>query len=189
MLSDSKFIENSLISNLYYLRTLREFCARVQLSLPSNYKEYIDIAGKLAKQCEELGSKIMKYANRNIPSVALNSDIFVTPYTLRLEELTNKLFAYDINTDITKQELALEPEIPKPNPELIQALEEINQEALNIANEFITEAAEVWSENPRPSIDTAEDWTSAKVNVEKLMDKDWNFHVAYKYWKDGKNIW
>ena len=41
MLSDSKFIENSLISNLYYLRTLREFCARVQLSLPSNYKEYI----------------------------------------------------------------------------------------------------------------------------------------------------
>lgn len=143
MLSDSKFIENSLISNLYYLRTLREFCARVQLSLPSNYKEYIDIAGKLAKQCEELGSKIMKYANRNIPSVALNSDIFVTPYTLRLEELTNKLFAYDINTDITKQELALEPGILKPNPEIIQALEEINQEALNIANEFIDFSSEL----------------------------------------------
>lgn len=143
MLSDSKFIENSLISNLYYLRTLREFCTRVQLSLPSNYKEYIDIAGKLAKQCEELGSKIMKYANGNIPSVALNSDIFVTPYTLRLEELTNKLFAYDINTDITKQELALEPGIPKPNPELIQALEEINQEALNIANEFINFSSEL----------------------------------------------
>ena len=143
MLSDSKFIENSLISNLYYLRTLREFCTRVQLSLPSNYKEYIDIAGKLAKQCEELGSRIMKYANGNIPSVALNSDIFVTPYTLKLEELTNKLFAYDINTDITKQELALEPGIPKPNPELIQALEEINQEALNIANEFINFSSEL----------------------------------------------
>ena len=143
MLSDSKFIENSLISNLYYLRTLREFCTRVQLSLPSTYKEYIDTAGKLAKQCEELGSRIMKYANGNIPSVALNSDIFVTPYTLRLEELTNKLFAYDINTDITKQELALEPGIPKPNPEIIQALEEINQEALNIANEFINFSSEL----------------------------------------------
>ena len=143
MLSDSKFIENSLISNLYYLRTLREFCARVQLSLPSTYKEYINTAGKLAKQCEELGRKIMKDANGNIPSVALNSDIFVTPYTLRLEELTNKLFAYDINTDITKQELALEPGIPKPNPEIIQALEEINQEALNIANEFINFSSEL----------------------------------------------
>lgn len=143
MLSDSKFIENSLISNLYYLRTLREFCARVQLSLPSTYKEYIDTAGKLAKQCEKLGSRIMKYANGNIPSVALNSDIFVTPYTLRLEELTNKLFAYDINTDITKQELALEPGIPKSNPEIIQALEEINQEALNIANEFINFSSEL----------------------------------------------
>lgn len=143
MLSDSKFIENSLISNLYYLRTLREFCTRVQLSLPSNYKEYIDIAGKLAKQCEELGSKIMKYANGNIPSVALNSDIFVTPYTLRLEELTNKLFAYDINTDITKQELALEPGIPNPNPEIVKSLEEINQEALNIAKEFINFSSEL----------------------------------------------
>ena len=60
---------------------------------------------------------------------------------------------------------------------------------MDIANEFITEAAEVWSENPRPNIDTAEDWTSAKVNVEKLMAKDWNFHVAYKYWEGGKNIW
>ncbi len=143
MLSDSKFIENSLISNLYYLRTLREFCTRVQLSLPSNYKEYIDIAGKLAKQCEELGREIMKYANGNIPSVALNSDIFVTPYTLRLEELTNKLFAYDINTDITKQELALEPGIPKPNPEIVKSLEEINQEALRIANEFINFSSEL----------------------------------------------
>ena len=143
MLSDSKFIENSLISNLYYLRTLREFCARVQLSLPSTYKEYIDTAGKLAKQCEELGREIMKYANGNIPSVALNSDIFVTPYTLRLEELTNKLFAYDINTDITKQELALEAGIPKPNPEIVKALEEINQEALNIANEFINFSSEL----------------------------------------------
>ena len=143
MLSDSKFIENSLISNLYYLRTLREFCARVQLSLPSTYKEYIDTAGKLAKQCEELGREIMKYANGNIPSVALNSDIFVTPYTLRLEELTNKLFAYDINTDITKQELALEPGIPKPNPEIVKSLEEINQEALRIANEFINFSSEL----------------------------------------------
>ena len=61
--------------------------------------------------------------------------------------------------------------------------------SMDIANEFITEAAEVWTENPRPSIDTAEDWTSAKVNVEKLMAKDWNFHVAYKYWEGGKNVW
>ena len=60
---------------------------------------------------------------------------------------------------------------------------------MDIANEFITEAAEVWSENPRPSTDTAEDWTSAKVNIEKLMAKDWNFHVAYKHWEGGKNIW
>ena len=61
--------------------------------------------------------------------------------------------------------------------------------SMDIANNFITEAVEVWSENPEPSIGTAEDWTSAKLNVEKLMAKDWNFHVAYKDWEDGKNIW
>ena len=59
------------------------------------------------------------------------------------EELTNKLFAYDINTDITKQELALEPGIPNPNPEIVKTLEEINQEALNIATEFINFSSEL----------------------------------------------
>ena len=144
MLSDSKFIESTLISNLYYLRTLREFCARVELSLPPYYEEYIKKSSNLAKQCENLGSEITNnYANYNIPSVALNSDIFVTSYTLKLEELTNKLFNYNMNTSITKNELNLKPGIPTPTKALIEGLEKVNDEALEIANEFISFSEEL----------------------------------------------
>lgn len=144
MLSDSKFIESTLISNLYYLRTLREFCARVELSLPPYYEEYIKKSSNLAKQCEILGSEITNnYANYNIPSVALNSDIFVTSYTLKLEELTNKLFNYNMNTNITKKELNLKPGLPNPTDALIKSLEIVNERALQIANEFINFSKEL----------------------------------------------
>ena len=144
MLSDNEFIENSLISNLYYLRTLREFCARVELSLPSFYTNYINKANNLAKRCENLGTLIVNnYANNNIPSVALNSSIFVTKYTITLEELTNKLFNYNMDTSITKNELNLKPGIPTSTKNLIEGLERVNNEALEIANEFISFSEEL----------------------------------------------
>ena len=144
MLSDNEFIENSLISNLYYLRTLREFCARVELSLPSFYTDYINKANDLAKRCENLGTLIVNnYANNNIPSVALNSSIFVTKYTITLEELTNKLFNYNMNTSITKNELNLKPGIPTSTKNLIEGLERGNNEALESANEFISFSEEL----------------------------------------------
>ena len=144
MLSDSKFIESTLISNLYYLRTLREFCARVELSLPPYYGEYIKKSSDLSKQCENLGREITNnYANYNIPSVALNSDIFITSYTLKLEELTNKLFNYNMNTNITKKELDLKPGLPNPTDDLIKSLESVNERALQIATEFINFSKEL----------------------------------------------
>ncbi len=144
MLSDNEFIENSLISNLYYLRTLREFCVRVELSLPSFYTDYIKKINELALKCEDLGTLIVNnYANNNIPSVALNSNIFVTKYTITLEELTNKLFNHKINTNITINELNLKSGIPTATKELIEGLEKVNTEALEIANEFINFSEEL----------------------------------------------
>ena len=138
MINEINFIENTIINNLYYLRTLRELSARIELSLPPKYTEYIEIFANFSKECEKLADKIINYANGNVPANALNSEIFVTKYTLQTEELTNKLFDYNLNTNLTKRELALKPGTPIPTEELITALNEINQKALNIANEFTT---------------------------------------------------
>ena len=48
MINEINFIENTIINNLYYLRTLRELSARIELSLPPKYTEYIEIFANFA---------------------------------------------------------------------------------------------------------------------------------------------
>lgn len=45
-----------------------------------------------------------------------------------------------------------------------------------IANKFIVEDCGVWNEEPRISVNTAPDYTNRKVNVEKLMEGEYNFY-------------
>jgi len=52
---------------------------------------------------------------------------------------------------------------------------------MDIGNKFITEDAEIWKKEQRPSIETAEDFTNVKVDVDKLMAKPWNFYVSSEY--------
>lgn len=137
MLNEAEFIEYSLVTNLYYLRTLRDFCSHLELSIPSFNQNEVTKAKSLAKKCEELGAKLVNYADGNIPSSALNANIFFTKTTLPLEKLTNELFNYDINTEITKAGVTIKPGIPTTTLQLIEELKGINQEALRIANEFI----------------------------------------------------
>ena len=42
MISDSLLVQQSLINNLFYLRTLREFSINIALSLFENNQEYIN---------------------------------------------------------------------------------------------------------------------------------------------------
>ena len=35
-----------------------------------------------------------------------------------------------------------------------------------LGNDFITEGVKVWDENPRPSVETAKDWTGVKVDTQ-----------------------
>ena len=48
-----------------------------------------------------------------------------------------------MNTSITKNELNLKPGIPNPTKSLIEGLERVNDEALEIANEFISFSEEL----------------------------------------------
>lgn len=138
MLNDVSFVLQSLNSNLYYLRTIREFSSNLQLSFLENNNEYIETAKDFGLRCEELGHILMKYANRNVSEEALDNHIFVTQYTLDCELLTEKLFPIDIDTTITEEQLKLEPGIPSnPSKGMISELEDINQKSLVLVANFI----------------------------------------------------
>ena len=146
MLNEQEFYEQSLNANLYYLRTLRDFCINIQLSFYEN-NDYKARAVTLAKRSQDLGRNIITSTNGVVPSKGLDYQIYYTKYTLATEKLTEKLFSLDLATDITENSLKLtKSDTFDTTEETIAQMSNINQRALNIANDFIDLSKEIMSE-------------------------------------------
>jgi len=138
VLNDTDFVTQTLTSNLYFLRTLREFATNIQLSFLPDNVEYVETAKDFGLRIEELGRTLMKYANGNVSQEALDNQIFVTDYTLDAELLTERLFNIDIDTTITENELSLTAGVPtNPSEEMIRELTNVNNKALVLVTNFI----------------------------------------------------
>lgn len=137
MLSEVNFVQESIAINLYYLRTLREFCLNIQTSLVPFEKGYISKAESIALSCERLGNDITSFASGMVSKEALDYQIYATQYTLECEKLTEKLFNVDIDTGITEKELQLKSGEPKTvSQEMVDSMKRINAEAFSLADEF-----------------------------------------------------
>ena len=143
MLTDKEFFLQSLVSNLYYLWTLREYSARIEVSLPSIYNSYINKSKELATRAETLNKKVAEYAYNGLPENVIESGIVLTPYTLELELLTEKLFGIDIDTTITEKEKNIIIGDINPTKEQVKDMEEINKDALILVNDFIEFATDL----------------------------------------------
>lgn len=144
MLNDNEFVRESLIINLYYLRTLREYCARIEVSLPKKYESYINTSRNLAKRAESIGGQLLNLSNNRIPKDALLSEIFITKYTLDAELLTEKLFDIEINTNLSEIEESLVPGNIEATSEIVREITRINNEIINLANDFLKFASNLY---------------------------------------------
>ena len=146
MLTEEEFYKQSIDTNLYYLRTLRDFCINIELSFYGD-NPYKGRAALLARESQDLGREIVTLTNGKVPSKGLNYQIFYTEYTLPIERLTEKLFNLNLGTDITEMQLKLTPtDTFEVNDELITTLTSFNDRATSIANEFINFAREIRDE-------------------------------------------
>ncbi len=138
MLSDALYVQQSLINNLFYLKTLHKFCLNIQLSFFQNNQSYIEVAEGMAKRYEELREKLIPIANHRLPKEIIESDSFVTNYSLDCELLTEKLFGIDINTNLTTEEINLEPGNEETiSQELLDQIHELNEDSLELTRNFI----------------------------------------------------
>lgn len=137
MKEDSLFVQQSLIDNLFYLRTIRMFALSIQLSFFGNNQDLIDTAGDFGKRCEELGKIALELSDGKLDSQLLNQQIFVTPYTLDTELLTEKLFGIDINTNLTEIELNLKSgNMNDIDDNFINRVKELNNNTYTLVNNF-----------------------------------------------------
>lgn len=108
LLSREEFIRNSLEINLFFQRIIKEHLFFIETNLQAPEAEYIAEASRLKRNFEQLLSETVNYARRiSLSRAALNSNEFVTPYTLRTERLTSQLTGANIDTEITRKELEL----------------------------------------------------------------------------------
>lgn len=141
MISDATYISQSLIDHLFYLRTIREFCLNIQLSFYQNNQNIIDIAESIGKRYEELGKEAISLANGRIPNQIIESDSFVTNFTVNTELLTEKLFGVDINTNLTTDEANLNGynnfnEI-NFDDEILDSVNNLNKNGIELTRNFI----------------------------------------------------
>ena len=143
MLNDEEYYSESLNTNLYYLRTLRDFCINIELSFYED-NDYKRRAEQLAVRSQDLGREIITYTDGKVPAKGLEYQIYYTDYTLPIERLTEKLFNINLATDITESSLQLTPTTTFTiDNEKIKAMMKINEDANAIANDFLTLAKEI----------------------------------------------
>lgn len=141
MINDATFISQSLIDHLFYLRTIREFCLNIQLSFYKNRENIIEMAEGFGKRYEELAIEAVNLANGRIPNQILESDSFVTDFTLNTELITENLFGVDINTNLTTDEMNLNgytkiSELEFDN-DIVERISNLNKNAIQLTKNFI----------------------------------------------------
>ena len=78
MLTNKDFFLQSLVSNLYYLWTLREYSARIEVSLPPIYSDYINKSNELANRAEVLYKQVAEFAYKQQPGYGAGAKIIMT---------------------------------------------------------------------------------------------------------------
>lgn len=107
MLSRQEFIRVSLEINLFFQRIMKEHLFFIETNLQPVETACIAEANMLKQNFEQLLAQTVYYANGAISESAIKSNEFVTPYTLRAEQVNSTLTGANINTGITKSEYQL----------------------------------------------------------------------------------
>ena len=117
MLSNEKYLVNSVLNGLIYLESLKTFCVNIRVAFLHKNEYYIDTAIDFYNQCQDLIVKFLKYANHNLPATLL----------------TEKLFGIELQPEIIEEKLKLESGVPKNiSDEEALKIEVLNDKALII---------------------------------------------------------
>lgn len=142
LLSNQDFIRFSLEINLFFQRIMKEHLLFIETSLTPVETALIAEAAILKEGFEQLLAETVHYADRAISISAINSNEFVTPYTLKAEELTSKFTGASINTEITKAEYELTGLQSFPDGYFRESSERIvgdlNQRSMNLLEKVIS---------------------------------------------------
>lgn len=138
LLSREEFLRLSLEVNLFFQRIMKEHLFFIETSLQPVESARITEADRLKRNFEELLAESVDYARRiNLSEEAIRSNEFVTPFTLRAEEISCRLTGASINTDISRRELALFKSQEYYSERIDSNIRNLNARSLSLLEEVI----------------------------------------------------
>ncbi|KMT21616.1 DUF2935 domain-containing protein [Clostridium cylindrosporum] len=140
MLSDNRFVKDSLELNLFFLRIMKEHMVFIAASLTPRDSNYRLFADKVKSRLEDLLKRSIRISNGIISNEVKTSGELVTNYTLSAEKKTEFYTGAHINTDITEQEIKLiKGDFPKVNvtPYIDKEINAINNSIIALLKEII----------------------------------------------------
>lgn len=135
MLTDDEFVTQSITLNLFYLLNIRCFCLNILLSFLD--ENCIEEAEKYLVRTENLVNSFINESAGIIPPRILKYRFLVTKYTLDLEYLTEKLFDFELQTEVAASIDKFEEAPPrKIDINLINLMKDVNIKTYKLAKEY-----------------------------------------------------
>ncbi len=107
MLTPNEYVTMSIDLNLFFLRIMKEHSLFLMLGFTPRDKNMADEANEFRMIFERLLTEATDLADGNASAQAIQSQQFVTPYTIPPENLTNFYTGVPTNTRLTREESQL----------------------------------------------------------------------------------
>lgn len=140
MLSNERYVKDSLELHLFFLRIMKEHMMFIAGSLTPRDMNFGIIAEGLKNKLEEVLRAAIKVSNGVISEGAKSSGEIVTKYTLSAEKMTEFYTGSHINTDITNMEIRLVQEPSHKTAithEILKDVQSINHCVIPLLEEVI----------------------------------------------------
>ena len=136
---DHEYIRISVEINLFFQRIMKEHLFFLQTNLQPAAHKCMEKASMLKKRFEQLLNEAMHCASGVVSESAVQSNEFVTAYTLKAEEVNSRLTGARIDTGITKREQALTGgSLHYDNQCLAASVDNLNHNSLHLLQETIS---------------------------------------------------
>ena len=137
MIDNKSIFSESLVNHLYFAGSIRSFCSTIGLTFFKNNQDYIDRAVALGYRATDIVNKAILYMNKELATLVLENDVYITPYTKELDLLTEKLFDINLSIGVDKDINVLKTRgTVEFNNETMAKIDALNNESMDLIKDF-----------------------------------------------------
>lgn len=138
MLTAAEYVNQSINTNLFFLRIVKEHLIFAAAALTLRDARYVPVLMQAKNQFEELLNRTVSMANGIVTPQTLAAGDILTPYTYRAEVATQNYTGLPINTEITGREAELANSSTTSNEAALeQQVNSLNQNIMSLLNSTI----------------------------------------------------